>query len=746
MAITATEKKQLKKEIVAELKAEASDVLQLEEVTSLAGVRSFPAVRGENPVSVPLSLLDFRSAIDKKVDKEAGKGLSTEDFTTAEKQKLACIAAGANNYTHPASHPASMIAQDTTHRFVTDAEKTTWTGKASTAVATQAANGLLSAADKKKLDGIAAGANNYTHPASHPASMIAQDTTHRFVTDTEKSAWNAKAAATAATQSAMGLMSAADKKKLDNIAAGANAYTHPASHPASMIAQDTTHRFVTDAEKTTWTGKASTAVATQAANGLLSAADKKKLDGITAGANNYTHPASHPATMIAQDTTHRFVTDAEKAEWNSKTGILSALHSVSYAELVALRNGKQLRPGHHYRITDFVTTVGDDDEARSAGHPFDIIVLATADDTLSEEARAIVNERNAAYFATANLDAWKVWYCLDNDTTRFQWADEANGRGVIYRLIDEWQNDCPYDFKNIQFKRYRAVDESPSGQLRALNGLYIGINAEMQYLSIEAYDFIWAYTFSFGDRRSAPTDASLIGFNTSDLGEGYGNKGHYGNNVILPCTCHVTIDNEQNAVFCLNNIVWFADNVQHRVLMNGTRIDGECVNMTLSGYGTHVMFDCRGIITGDGGYANTFGVGCASITLGSYCSNNTFGKGSCYNTFGNDCYGNSFGNSCSWNTFGNYCGNNTFGNSCSWNTFGNNLSYLTVHDNVRSVAVVGGTSSDSYVQNAQILNGTSGSSPSNRLQISFKTNTSYCQFAGLNSSGILKIWTPADLV
>ncbi len=36
-----------------------------------------------------------------------------------------------------------------------------------------------------------------------------------------------------------------------------------------------------DTEKTTWNGKASTAVATQSANGLMSAADKKKLDGIT---------------------------------------------------------------------------------------------------------------------------------------------------------------------------------------------------------------------------------------------------------------------------------------------------------------------------------------------------------------------------------------------------------------------------------------------------------------------------------
>lgn len=44
---------------------------------------------------------------------------------------------------------ASKITQDTTHRFVTDAEKTAWSGKASTAVATQSADGLMAAADKR---------------------------------------------------------------------------------------------------------------------------------------------------------------------------------------------------------------------------------------------------------------------------------------------------------------------------------------------------------------------------------------------------------------------------------------------------------------------------------------------------------------------------------------------------------------------------------------------------------------------
>lgn len=58
---------------------------------------------------------------DGKVDKVSGKGLSTNDYTTAEKEKLAGIT-----------------------------------------TATTSAAGLMSAADKTKLDGITAGARPYT--------------------------------------------------------------------------------------------------------------------------------------------------------------------------------------------------------------------------------------------------------------------------------------------------------------------------------------------------------------------------------------------------------------------------------------------------------------------------------------------------------------------------------------------------------------------------------------------------------
>lgn len=73
-------------------------------------------------------------------------------------------------------------------------------------IVTDTLKGYMTPELKKKLDGIATGANNYVHPSSHPATMITQDATHRFVTDTEKSTWNAKASTAVVSTTANGLM------------------------------------------------------------------------------------------------------------------------------------------------------------------------------------------------------------------------------------------------------------------------------------------------------------------------------------------------------------------------------------------------------------------------------------------------------------------------------------------------------------------------------------------------------------
>lgn len=59
--------------------------------------------------------------------------------------------------------------------------------------------------------------------------------------------------------------------------------------------------------------------ATETADGLIAKEDIAKLNGIEDGANKYTHPSTHPASMITESTSRRFVTDAEKSTWNART-------------------------------------------------------------------------------------------------------------------------------------------------------------------------------------------------------------------------------------------------------------------------------------------------------------------------------------------------------------------------------------------------------------------------------------------
>ena len=190
-------------------------------------------------------------------------------MSSEDKAKLDGIEANANNYVHP---------DNSSTRHVTDAQIAAWDAKATTDIAqANTKDGLMSKEDKAKLDGIADNANNYVHP---------NDTNTRHVTDAEKAKWNAKAENTVATVIANGLMSATDKKKLDGIEEGANNYVHPA---------DENTRHVTDAQIAAWTAKADTTLASTSANGLMSKNDKAKLDKLQiANIENMTYnmPAS----------------------------------------------------------------------------------------------------------------------------------------------------------------------------------------------------------------------------------------------------------------------------------------------------------------------------------------------------------------------------------------------------------------------------------------------------------------------
>lgn len=86
--------------------------------------------------------------------------------------------------------------------------------------------------------------------------------------------------ATTATQSASGLMSAADKKKLDGIATGATKIAVD-----TALSSTSTNPVQNKVINSALSGKAGTSVATTNTNGLMSATDKTKLNGIATGAN-----------------------------------------------------------------------------------------------------------------------------------------------------------------------------------------------------------------------------------------------------------------------------------------------------------------------------------------------------------------------------------------------------------------------------------------------------------------------------
>lgn len=275
------------------------------------------------------------AAWNAKADKAAATQKSDGLMSAADKRKLDTVEAHAKDVDvddtlSPVSTAAIM------NKTVTAALN----AKAGTAAATTSANGLMSSADKVKLDGVEDGAtktivddamsDTSTNPVQNkvvmkyidsrgslPPVSVKNDTMLIQVVDgayalrTKESIFPVDDALDTESKNAVengiiarrfeqlsgvtlpatskrdGLMTAANYTKLSGIEAGATktivdealdaASTNPVQNKAVKAALD---------------GKASTAVATTSANGLMSAADKVKLDGVEAGANKTTVDAA----------------------------------------------------------------------------------------------------------------------------------------------------------------------------------------------------------------------------------------------------------------------------------------------------------------------------------------------------------------------------------------------------------------------------------------------------------------------
>ena len=132
------------------------------------------------------------------------------------------------------------------------------------------------------------------------------------------------------------------------------------------------------------------------------------------------------------------------------------LVSVTYSELMNMIDSKQLVPGQQYKITDYEATINGNYIGKftlANNVQFDIIVTADSEDGLNENARAELHNEYAGFGPGMQRNdkpwKWQLKYTVYNDQSEYAWADPDNGKGVVYWLKDEFNNEAFFDFKNI---------------------------------------------------------------------------------------------------------------------------------------------------------------------------------------------------------------------------------------------------------------------------------------------------------
>lgn len=346
------------------------------------------------------------------------------------------------------------------------------------------------------------------------------------------------------------------------------------------------------------------------------------------------------------------------------------------------------------------------------------------------------------------------------------------GKGVVYHMVDEKQNDVPYDFKNIMFTR------------KLTNGQYDDVNGVDEFV----------YTFNLAD-ESGNLDFSLYGLCNSNVMLPASST--LNNNVFLNHTGDARCMSNKFGTYCLNNTFGnfalfntFGDYCSNNLFgedcgensfgndcydnifgnsFNGNKMDG--------GYGNVFGDTCWGNIIGTSFNDNRLGDNCSGNEFGSENNGNILSHGCDYNKFGyycrenelgENCSGNTFNNGCARNILGNYCSFNDFGNYCQSHVFGNYCQQISLGDDCFGI-IIGVQGVDSYYKRIKIKNGyhiklvntesavsqsqvqnytigeISGENQSNKIQLEVFRGRIGETYISKNSNGEIKQWCPADL-
>ena len=408
------------------------------------------------------------------------------------------------------------------------------------------------------------------------------------------------------------------------------------------------------------------------------------------------------------------VTELQKySDTNRDSAIDKCLNAVSitYKELKNLRDSGELVKGRNYRIIDYITT-SKDTTTKVIWHPFDIIVTATNNNELSEIAYAAKHEfaegEEDLYYNKCNLTAWELRYILDNDTTRYSWVDDnyevlipfetykkgdtitvnsykelsdtnkANcqqiGKGVIYYMKDEFNNECAYDFKSILFERFyiskvetaktsiQWISTKNYSAISSTIGKVISLPYSSSNDSSDLSKFYYTYTYYTEGIQDAENPIELTVYNANN-----GLNTCRDNHFAYPCNLY-------NVLYSGEDLTTIDKN--EMVLNNNVFIGKEFISNTCNYQG----FAFNTIL--DGASFNIFGANFAFNIIGSSFINNVF-QNNCkkniinarfkYNTIGNEFSDNCISTNVENNIFKDLFINNALLAQTTENIFGNNI-------------------------------------------------------------------------
>lgn len=478
----------------------------------------------------------------------------------------------------------------------------------------------------------------------------------------------------------------------------------------------------------------------------------------------------------------------------------AGLIPITWAELVALRDAGGLTVGAEYRITDFITTTKTRDTL-SAGHQYDIIVKALANNYLSEDARATLHEGDT-YFTLESISQWKLKYCIDNNTSRFNWVNTTNGKGVVYWMQDENNIQCPYDFKNIKFNhkldssssaRYTYtffnasdtnVDLSLEGKnknikvtktikssldIRAvftgdnsdieISGSYCYINASSSiYIGSATRAVINNCTNIYGEAVSTNGGLKITNCKYIRLGL------YAGGNISNTNYCYIEGVTSLNMSSCKYCIILYAFSSGQGTYTlsncNNLTIQEGCYNLDISGSSGIIKEKCSNIDIANGGF----------ISIGEQCSDITISQSSCI-SIGEQCSDISL-KQCNNIKIDNQCNNITCGQQTNYSTpvvckvnnlsigancsdiivlngFGSSMggSYnadnVTISNNVKNIKITS-TVAGLVLANIAILQGGNETQETMDLNDYSQFGDAY-KFATRNSAGEYKVFVLGDL-